>query len=91
MHEVMIEDSSGELIDTIPYCSDSCARTDSAYAGWFGCVETGQDAWCASCGARCSVDSEGECTWECLPVVVNVFPGYDSDPCQHGLPRYLTV
>ena len=51
MNAVMIEDVLGDLVDLHYYCSDSCARTDPAYAGWYGCVEGDEE--CENCGTDC--------------------------------------
>lgn len=50
MNIVSIEDSAGDVIDRHQYCSDSCAQTDPAYAGWYGCVEQELDEHCLNCG-----------------------------------------
>ena len=50
MNEVLIEDSTGEVVDIHEYCSDFCAKTDPAYAGWYGCQEVDFDTVCAHCG-----------------------------------------
>jgi hypothetical protein len=51
-HIVLHEDKSGQLIDLTYYCSDTCAKSNSDYAGWYGCVEVPSEAQpmlCASC------------------------------------------
>jgi hypothetical protein len=35
-HLVFLEDGNGDVVDANYYCSDFCARTDDAYAGWNG-------------------------------------------------------
>lgn len=49
-HLVPIEDSNGELVEVHYYCSDSCAKTDPLYAGWYGCHETTGPEVCLACG-----------------------------------------
>lgn len=47
-HLVFIEDAQGDVIDAEAYCSDYCAKTSPAYAGWNGCHQlTGH---CTKCG-----------------------------------------
>ena len=54
---VLIEDTKGELVDAIYYCSDLCAKSDSAYAGWYGCVELDFGQTCSAEG--CSEQIHG--------------------------------
>jgi len=49
-HFVVIEDKQGELVDVEVYCSDYCAQTSPAYAGWYGCMEVEFDTPCVACG-----------------------------------------
>jgi len=49
-HFVLIDDTYGDVIDLRTYCSDFCARTDAAYAGWHGCNEVEFDTPCDACG-----------------------------------------
>jgi hypothetical protein len=49
-HAVYIDDAYGDLIDLRTYCSDFCAQTDNAYAGWNGCIEYDFDTYCEDCG-----------------------------------------
>lgn len=44
---VIIEDVNGDTIDIKEYCSDSCAREDPNYRGWYGCVES--EGVCENC------------------------------------------
>ena len=39
MNVVLIEDSIGDIVEIRNYCSDFCAKFDSNYDGWYGCVE----------------------------------------------------
>lgn len=48
-HAVCIDDAYGDLIDIRAYCSDECARTDDAYAGWNGLIDFDFDTWCDNC------------------------------------------
>lgn len=48
-HAVFIDDAYGDLIDLRAYCSDACAQTDNAYAGWNGSIDFEFDNWCDSC------------------------------------------
>ena len=49
-HFVLIEDADGDLIDLAVYCSDFCAKTSAAYAGWYGAQEVEFDTECVNCG-----------------------------------------
>lgn len=48
-HFVVIEDTQGELVDLEVYCSDNCAQTSPAYAGWHGCMEVEFNTQCVGC------------------------------------------
>lgn len=48
-HAVFIDDAYGDLIDLRSYCSDSCAQTDNAYAGWNGSIDFEFDVECDNC------------------------------------------
>ena len=44
MHYHYLEDDLGDIVDTVPFCSDSCHRqwcydTNTDYYGWNGCHE----------------------------------------------------
>jgi len=58
LHAFHVEDSRGDLVDLVPFCSDSCHRqwcrdTGAEYRGWNGCMERPDyDQECASCSAR---------------------------------------
>jgi hypothetical protein len=58
-HYVLVEDSQGELIDLEVYCSDSCAQTSPAYAGWYGAQEVEFNTLCA--GEFCETVILGAC------------------------------
>lgn len=49
-HAVLLEDSSGDVVDARYYCCDTCAQTDTEYAGWYGCVELDFTTACEACG-----------------------------------------
>ncbi len=53
MHYHDIEESNGDLVDLIPYCSDTCHRLDQGedYQGWNGCYELQFSEPCSGCGA----------------------------------------
>jgi hypothetical protein len=48
-HFVFIDDAYGDLIDLRIYCSDFCAQSDNAYAGWNGANELDHESYCESC------------------------------------------
>ena len=51
-HLQLVEDDSGDVVDHIVYCSDTC-HSDGArneYAGWNGCNEISVGEPCAKCG-----------------------------------------
>jgi hypothetical protein len=49
-HTVIIEDTNGGTVDVVWHCSDACAKTHTAYAGWHGCQEVHDGPqWCAAC------------------------------------------
>lgn len=58
MHIVIETDADDQTIDTRPYCSDSCARTDRDYAGWFGAQEPRAGDVCTACGAPLADDDD---------------------------------
>lgn len=97
MHEHLLEDDDGDIVDAIPLCSDWChqmwcAENDEPYSGWYGCQESGQDQWCAQCGVRCDIDPAAKCDGTCLPVVVNLAYSRDRESfCEHGLPDSVAV
>lgn len=59
-HLVTIDDAQGDIIDAIVFCSDFCAKTHKAYAGWSGCHELQFDEGCAFCGTIVRGIEEGE-------------------------------
>ena len=54
MHLHHIEDSSGDLVDLLEFCSDYCHRDclGDDYQGWSGCHESEFDTSCGHCGAK---------------------------------------
>ena len=58
-HFVFIDDAYGDLIDLHTYCSDTCAWTDDAYAGWNGAHELEFDSYCDNCN-KTIPGTEGE-------------------------------
>tara|TARA_R110002020_G_scaffold50537_2_gene142647 strand:+ start:504 stop:710 length:207 start_codon:yes stop_codon:yes gene_type:complete len=53
-HLHMIEDSKGDAVDQIVFCSDFChqdylIRENLIYGGWFGCQEISITEPCANC------------------------------------------
>jgi hypothetical protein len=55
-----IHDDTGDLVDLVYFCSDSCnrdwhpngvvAQGVEPYGGWYGCQEIESDEECAGCG-----------------------------------------
>lgn len=90
MHEHNIEDSRGDLVDVIPFCSDSCHRdwhlkqASAEYEGWNGAHESPDyNAYCANCGviAGCGPES---CEHQRNNILVNRFPSDEGEMCSHG-------
>ena len=53
-HLHLIEDSQGDVVDQVVFCSDFChqdycIREDVGYQGWFGCQEISITEPCANC------------------------------------------
>lgn len=46
---VPVTDKVGDVVDYNYYCSDTCAKSDPNYAGWFGCVENYTTPFCQKC------------------------------------------
>lgn len=83
-HYHYIEDD-GELVDLIPFCSDSCHREHMslAYDGWNGCHEGGDSAeFCAHCGAFAGGSAECDCQLQ--NVVIHRLPSEEGERCEHG-------
>lgn len=61
-HLITIENTQGDIVDAIYYCSDGCARTHPNWAGWNGCHEIHDSPqWCGNCGVALGYyTSEGE-------------------------------
>ena len=65
-----IEDDTGDLVDLVYFCSDSCNQNwhpngivvqgVEPYGGWYGCQEIYQDEECAGCGEIIEGYTEGE-------------------------------
>lgn len=55
---VLIDDERGDVVDAVYYCSDYCARSDEAYAGWYGCVLPPSATACPSCGEAIPGDED---------------------------------
>jgi len=51
-HLHYIEDSQGDVVDHVVFCSDFCHRQNSgeSYAGWNGCNEISTSEFCVECG-----------------------------------------
>jgi hypothetical protein len=91
-HYHFIEDETGDLVELVPFCSDSCHRqwcadNNETYGGWNGCQE-GSDAgeWCALCGVIVTQPSDWDacrCGWD--NVDVNRFRASEDERCEHGL------
>lgn len=54
-HFVLIEDADQQLVDVKVYCSDSCAKSSPAYAGWFGAQEVEFDTLCQRDGCEVTI------------------------------------
>lgn len=88
MHYHHVENSDGELVDLIAFCSDACHRDYCAdhgleYGGWNGCQE-GSDyvEFCAACGVVAG--GKFECEHQRDNVVVNRFVCDDGEKCECG-------
>jgi hypothetical protein len=46
---VPVTDKVGDVVDYNYYCSDTCAKSDPNYAGWFGCVDNYTTPFCQKC------------------------------------------
>jgi len=88
MHIHCVEDTKGDVIDVIPFCSDGCHRDycrehGLAYGGWFGCQEGGDyPEWCAQCGVFAG--GEAECSCQTDNVVVGRFLCDKGEKSEHG-------
>ena len=51
-HLHFIEDSDGEVVDQLVFCSDWCHKehTNDSYKGWNGCHEISTTEPCTFCG-----------------------------------------
>ena len=64
VHLYMVEDTDGNLVDVIEFCSDSCHRAWCAernvpYEGWNGCHEFNAPVQCQCCGQWNNGNGEG--------------------------------
>lgn len=92
MHTHYIEDSTGDLVDIVPFCCDAChhdwcADNGVPYAGWSGCNEGGDSQeFCASCGVYCGggTGEDSPCDCQCENIVVNRILSTDGKKCEHG-------
>ena len=56
VHQHLIEDETGDIVDAMYFCSDFCHRDyltichRDNYNGWNGCNEVMAPEWCANCG-----------------------------------------
>jgi hypothetical protein len=84
MHVFDIEDATGDLIDVIPLCSDSCHRdyAGNEYAGWNGAYESEFTTYCAQCGVV--IPGEDACEHQFANIVVNRFLSDEGEKCEHG-------
>lgn len=91
MHEHAITDETGDTVDIIALCSDSCHRAyaGDAYEGWSGAHESEFTTYCAQCGvviAGVTEDENGSpCEHQRDNVVVNRFLSEEGEKCEHGL------
>lgn len=85
MHEMIVEDERGDVVDLLPFCSDSCHRAYAGerYAGWNGANELEHTDYCAACGVVIPCD-DGTCDCQMRNVVVNRFRTEDGEQCDHG-------
>ena len=58
-HLVFIEDGEGNIIDNAVFCSDFCAKSHPAYAGWNGAHEIPFGKQC-HCGQSVTKTEEEE-------------------------------
>lgn len=88
MHSHYIEDARGDLVDIIPFCSDSCHRqwhqdASEPYEGWNGAGESEFNEWCQQCGVIIGGSAEDDCG-HLYPVVVNLIGIPEDVYCEHG-------
>ena len=88
MHYHYIEDSTGDVVDLVPFCCDArhrawCDETGETYGGWNGCNEGGDyPEWCEWCGVFAGGTAQCEC--QLRNVVVNRFRCDEPELCEHG-------
>ena len=86
MHELLIEDERGDIVDALPFCSDSCHRAYAGerYAGWNGAHELEHTTFCVACGVVIAADDDDTCDCQLRNVVVNRFRSDTGETCEHG-------
>lgn len=92
MHYLFIEDAYGDVVETVPFCSDACHRqycidNDIEYNGWNGCHGGGDSReYCAHCGTYAGGGTGEETPCDCMlmNVVVNRFISDTGERCYHG-------
>jgi len=89
MHEHVINDSRGDAVNAVTFCSDSChvewhRDNGTEYEGWNGALESPDcRAYCAQCGVIAATGPEA-CSHQKENVVVNRFPSVTGEMCEHG-------
>ncbi len=85
MHYLELDDERGDLVELVPFCSDSCHKdycdqTDETYRGWNGAHE-GSDGveFCALCGVVAGGLGMAEC--QLANVVVNRLLSENGEHC----------
>jgi hypothetical protein len=89
MHVYLVSDETGDTVDAVSLCSDSCHREYAGddYAGWYGCHETEHTDYCANCGVV--IPGMDACECQFANVIVNRFLSENGERCKHG--RYLQL
>ena len=88
-HHHVIEDASGDTVDVIILCSDSCHRDYDRdhglpYGGWDGAHESlDYNSYCAQCGVVAGCGPEA-CECQRDNIIVNRFPSENGETCEHG-------
>ena len=92
MHEHMIIEHGGGVIDAVSLCSDPCHRdwcqkNNEDYDGWSRCQESEFTIWCEACGVvipGAVEDEKGQpCECQMDNVVVNRFLSIEGEKCEH--------
>ena len=92
VHYLFMEDSNGNIVDAIPFCSDECHRQyciehNIEYNGWNGFYEGGDSRqYCANCGTYAGGGTGSDAPCDCMVhnVVVNRFLSDTGERCIHG-------